>query len=85
MDRRWNVVATNPAAGRLAALLLDPSSEAVSDPLNLLRATFQSDGLRRSIINWEELAPALLERTRREAAVAPEDQELQALVAEVVS
>ena len=50
-----------------------------------MRLTLAPDGLRRAIVNFEEVASALIARLAREAALAGGDPSLAALVAELRS
>jgi transcriptional regulator with XRE-family HTH domain len=63
VDRHWNLLAANPAAGRLlagiAAALTVPS-------VNVLRVSLHPDGLAPRIANLPEWRGHLLERLRRE-------------------
>ncbi len=82
VDRGWNLMLTNQAAGTLVALLIDPADA----PLfagNLIRLSLHPKGLRRFLVNWEEAATALLDRVEREALERPTDTELIDLLAEV--
>ncbi len=83
VDRRWDVVAANAPAGRLAARLLDPQILVDDGVLNLMRATFHPQGLRRFISNWESVWPALVAGLERDSARAPGDTQLSSLVDEV--
>jgi transcriptional regulator with XRE-family HTH domain len=65
MDRGWNVVRANSGAARLFAGLCAP--DPVPDPANVLRLFLEPGPVRSAVENWRELAPALLERARREA------------------
>jgi transcriptional regulator with XRE-family HTH domain len=65
MDRSWDVVRVNTGAARLFAGLCAP--EPVPDPANVLRMMLEPGPVRASVENWDEVAPALLERARREA------------------
>jgi transcriptional regulator with XRE-family HTH domain len=65
MDRRWDVVRVNTGAARLFAGLCAP--EPVPDPANVLRLMLEPGPVRAAVENWDEVAPALLERARREA------------------
>jgi transcriptional regulator with XRE-family HTH domain len=65
MDREWNVVRVNDGAARLFAGLCAP--EPVPDPANVLRLLLEPGPVRSAVENWDEVAPALLERARREA------------------
>lgn len=52
-------------------------------PLNLVKLTLDPGGLRPYIVNWEEVASALLGRIARDAALASTDDELPALLDEL--
>jgi transcriptional regulator with XRE-family HTH domain len=65
MDRRWDVVRVNAGAARLFAGLCAP--EPVPDPANVLRLMLEPGPVRAAVENWDEVAPTLLERARREA------------------
>jgi transcriptional regulator with XRE-family HTH domain len=65
MNRRWDVVRVNAGASRLFAGLCAP--DPLPDPANVLRLMLESGPVRAAVENWNEVAPALLERARREA------------------
>ena len=65
MDRRWDIVRVNSGAARLFADLCAP--EPVPDPANVLRLMLEPGPVRAAVENWDEVAPSLLERARREA------------------
>jgi transcriptional regulator with XRE-family HTH domain len=65
MNRRWDVVRVNSGAAHLFAGLCAP--DAVPDPANVLRMMLEPGPVRSAVENWNEVAPALLERARREA------------------
>jgi transcriptional regulator with XRE-family HTH domain len=65
MDRRWDVVRVNSGAARLFTDLCAP--EQIPSPANVLRLMLEPGPVRSSVRNWHEVAPALLERARREA------------------
>ncbi len=85
VDRRWNSVAANQAAGRLLAALVDPTTLPLADGLNLARLAFHPDGLRTVTVNWEVTAGALLERLEREVADRAGDDALATLLEEVLA
>jgi transcriptional regulator with XRE-family HTH domain len=83
VDRAWNLLQMNTGAARLLAAFLPPT--APQEVLgNVLVASLHPDGLRPSIVNFEEVAAITLERARREAARAPNDP-LYARVREIVA
>jgi transcriptional regulator with XRE-family HTH domain len=65
MDRRWDVVRVNSGAARLFAGLCAP--DPMPEPANVLRMMLEPGPVRSAVANWHEVAPALLERARREA------------------
>lgn len=65
MDRRWDVVRVNTGAARLFNDLCAP--EPMPDPANVLRLMLEPGPVRAAVENWDEVAPSLLERARREA------------------
>jgi transcriptional regulator with XRE-family HTH domain len=81
VDRYWNLLQPNDGATRLIAFLLGgPPSD-----LNLLRLVFRSDGLRRVIVNWEEVAGDMIRRLHQESAGLPDGNPASALIADVLS
>lgn len=72
VDRDWNLLMRNDAAQRLLGLAGDAEAiwrRVCPDGVhNVLRLTFHPEGLRPYIANFDEAAPVLLNRTRREAA-----------------
>jgi transcriptional regulator with XRE-family HTH domain len=79
LDRHWNLVRSNHGAQRLFGALLGPTE--VPETPNVLRLVFGP--LRPKIINWAELAPALLARARRESIGGVPDPELESLLDEL--
>ena len=65
MDRSWDVVRVNTGAARLFTGLCAP--DPVPDPANVLRLMLEPGPVRAAVENWDAVAPALLERARREA------------------
>ncbi len=65
MDRGWNLLRANGGAQRLFGLMWAPAP--VPDTANVLRLILEPGPVRSHVANWEEVAPALLERARREA------------------
>jgi transcriptional regulator with XRE-family HTH domain len=75
-DRTWNLVQMNRAAARLFAIFADLSTAPPDVMQNLLVATLHPQGLRPSIVNFEEVAALSLDRARRESARFPDDPEI---------
>jgi transcriptional regulator with XRE-family HTH domain len=82
IDRYWNVIMSNGAASRSLAAFADPALWA-SPPLNLLRLVFHPKGLRRCIVNWEEVSRHLVHRAHREIGGPGGDEPGAALLAEL--
>ena len=74
-DRRWNVLQANRAATRLMTMLL--GAERMTRPLNHMRMFLSSDELRPFVVDWPDVAAALMARARHEAMAAPLDLALQ--------
>lgn len=64
VDRHWNVLRVNRGQQRLLRRLLDPAR--LAGPLNHMDLMFAPDGLRPFVVNWEEVARALMDRLHRE-------------------
>jgi transcriptional regulator with XRE-family HTH domain len=81
LDRYSNLLMANGAASRLIGAFVDPSL--LTGTPNLLRMVFHPQGLRRSIVNWDEVAQHLLGRAERELGEAADDETATTLLAEV--
>ena len=79
IDRCWNVVAANAAAGRLVAGL---PAELLGPPMNVYRVCLHPDGLAGVTVNFDDWARTLLAQLRRSLTLTA-DPALQALVDEV--
>lgn len=79
LDRRWNIVMVNRAAGRLVELL---PPELRSEPINLFRASLHPDGLARYTTNLQLWAPYLHRQLDRLVAQFGDD-ELKTLAQEL--
>ena len=68
MDRAWNVVLANDSFEKLnQALGAHRWQRAEGEPRNLMRLFFHPGGIRPLVPNWEQVAPLLWFRARREA------------------
>jgi len=85
IDRTWRVLRANRAGVAVFAPFASAAPIWHEDPPNLMRLTLRPDGLRRAIVNFEEVASALIARVAREAALAGSDPSLTALVEELRS
>lgn len=79
IDRRWNVVVANAAAGVLAA---DLPAELTEPPLNVYRVCLHPDGLAARTVNFDQWSGYLLGQLRRTITLTG-DAELRALEREV--
>lgn len=59
LSRHWDVTRTNTAAAALFGWLLGPA--------NVIRLMFDPAGLRPHVLNWPDVAHALIQRVHREA------------------
>jgi transcriptional regulator with XRE-family HTH domain len=79
VDRHWNVVDTNTAAGLFISQL---PPDLVAPPVNVLRASLHPRGLAARIINLSEWRSHLLHRLRRQVEITF-DAQLAALYQEL--
>src|SRR5215469_16213950 len=84
LDRHWNVLLENRAAGQFFSALMSPELRLSSETLNILRATFHPEGSCRWIVNWPEVEQYLLSRAEL-ALGSAEDAIGAALLAEIRS
>jgi transcriptional regulator with XRE-family HTH domain len=88
VDREWNMLMGNRAMHRVFGLVGDLEAlwkRVCGDgPRNIMRLTFHPEGFRPYIANWDEVAPVMLNRTRREAA-ASGNSALLALLDEILA
>lgn len=77
MDRHWNIVTMNGACLRHALLFLEEGD--LERHPNAMRLLFAEDGLQPCVVNWEEVASAMLGRIQREHLRSPLDRELATL------
>jgi transcriptional regulator with XRE-family HTH domain len=80
LDRHSNALMGNSASARLFDALIDP--QLVSGHTNLLRAVFHPDGVRRWIVNWDEVAQRVWSRAEAELGHG-EDPQAAALLSEI--
>ena len=67
VDGEWNIVMGNDGAGRIFDLFTDPKCDEPKEH-NVMRTVFNPKGLRRYIVNWEELAECLVNSLHRHVA-----------------
>lgn len=76
VDRAWNVLLWNEGARRLFQRFLPQDGGTDARALgNVMHALFAPGGLRRSLVNWEQVASLALERLDREIALRPHEDE----------
>jgi transcriptional regulator with XRE-family HTH domain len=81
MDRHWNVLRANPAAGAMFGWLLDGADP--GDPPNVVRLMFTL--LRPYVANWPAAGHALIQRVHREAVGGVPDAATARLLADVLA
>lgn len=83
MDRHWNILRANEAADGLFGRMIDLAT--VPPPANVLRLMFDPAGVRPYVVNWPEVARALLGRIAREAVCGVPDAGLRELQEELLA
>jgi transcriptional regulator with XRE-family HTH domain len=83
LDRCFRVLRANGAALKALGGFANVAPVWREQPLNLLRVTLHPDGLRPHIVNFAEVAAAMLGRLERAVAAGGEDPELAALEREL--
>ena len=83
LDRYSNCLMGNGASEQMLAAVVDPSL--ITEHANYLRMAFHPLGARRSIVNWDEVAPHLMGRAEREFGSAKDDETAVALLKELRS
>lgn len=81
VDRQWNLVTANEAAGRVIARLPAAAQRFAG---NVLRLVCHPDGLRTVSPQWEDVAAVTLRRLQSEVAATPTDDALVALLNEAL-
>src|SRR5262249_20138286 len=81
LDRYSNCLMGNRASGQLIAWLVDQSL--MTEHMNHLRLVFHPLGVRRFIVNWEEVSQHLLRRVESELAQFQDDEIAAALLNEL--
>ena len=84
LDRHWNLVQANRAAGHLIARFSTPGGLEAADG-NAMRLIVHPDGLRSCIVDWAEVGGHMADRISREAASYPDDEGLQRLAEELLA
>jgi transcriptional regulator with XRE-family HTH domain len=81
LDRYSNCLLGNATSARLIGALVDPSL--MTEHANLLRLVFHPLGIRRCVVNWEDVARHLFARAQRELAWLAGDDTATTLLQEL--
>jgi transcriptional regulator with XRE-family HTH domain len=81
LDRYSNCLMGNGASEQLLTAFVDPSL--FTEHANYLRMAFHPLGVRRYVVNWDEVARHLLARAERELGSAKDDETASALLTEL--
>jgi transcriptional regulator with XRE-family HTH domain len=81
LSKHWDLVMRNRASERVFGWLLKDRAR----NRNIMRQVFSADGLRPLIVNWDEVARDMLQHLRGQLGLAPDDQVLSALHAEILA
>ena len=85
LDRYQNIKASNRGVACFLEGVLGNIPPWHRERPNYLRLVFHPEGLRRFIVNWEEVACGLLNRIHREAGAVGPDRRMQELLDELFS
>jgi transcriptional regulator with XRE-family HTH domain len=80
LGRRWDILAWN----RAAAILFGDYEDLVGDERNIMHLVFADEAHRRLLIDWEELAPAVLAMFRADSARYAGDPDFKRLIAKLM-
>jgi transcriptional regulator with XRE-family HTH domain len=85
VDASWNLLRANRGATRLLQALPPQGAAGLAVAGNLLLATLHREALGGYVVNWAEVAEALVSRLHRQVAARPEDEGLRQLLARVLA
>jgi transcriptional regulator with XRE-family HTH domain len=85
LDGCWNVVRTNRAADRFLAALLDPLPSWAAERPNSMRFLCHPEGLRRVMVNWQEVACELIRHVHHALRTPGSDPRIGDLLREITS
>ncbi len=81
IDRYWNMLMANDAAGRLLTTVRgEPPRHQ-----NILHQVFDPESMRGCIDNWEDVAGDLIRHLHSDIAASPADERARALLAEILA
>jgi transcriptional regulator with XRE-family HTH domain len=83
VDRGWDIAIANQAALRFVGAMVDSASSIAATPMNAIKLILHPDGVRRYLVNWNDVAIAALRRLDHEIADRPTDDVLQVLRDEI--
>jgi hypothetical protein len=83
MNRHWDILLTNQAAARFFTLILGDNASPA--PVNVVHLIFSPTGLRPFVVNWEDVAEALIGRVYREAVGGIIDEVTEQLLRDVLA
>lgn len=85
MDRLYEVVDVNAGAFALFEAIVPGLDAASLSGLNLARLTFDSEGARPALINFDQVGRFLLWRLQREVLANPDDAQLRELLDDLLA
>ena len=88
VDRLWNLVMANEPAANMMRLFLGMPAHAPiprDGSVNVLKLILDPDGLRRHLVNWEDVCTDLLQWVQREAMGDGSGSEATALLDELMA
>ena len=85
LDRYWNVLMANEATKRVQEYFLDLTAVAELGPQNAMRLLLHPRAFRPYIVNWEAMAPALIQWLHREVVNGAGDEPMRRLLDELLS
>jgi MmyB-like transcription regulator ligand binding domain len=83
MDRYWNVLMTNEAAPRFFNCFIDMKRR--TGPRNMLHLMFDPNGMRPHVVDWDQVAPTLIQRIARESVGHVTDSKTYELITALLS
>lgn len=84
VDRHWTILKANAGAVRLVETFTDPSAASEWNG-NAMRLMFHPRGFRSHIVNWEAMAPSLIQWLHRDMLSGLGDAETGSLLEELLS
>lgn len=81
LDHMWNLVRMNRAGMRVMGYFLGDADPSLLR--NVMHALFHPDGFRRFVVNFDEVANALIDRLYREAMIEPDGSPTRTLLSEL--